>query len=144
MKTISKTIALASVVLACTAACTVTTDPGPVQTYNPTVPSTTQGNLRVDWTIDGSTDPNRCNQSGVSGIEISVTTAGGANAGSYQQQCQTFATSIALDPGDYSAFAVLIDGAGQPRTTAVPIAPFTIRGNDELRIPIDFPASSFF
>ena len=37
-----------------------------------------------------------------------------------------------------------IDPAGQDRTTAVDMAPFTIYGNDELVVPVDFPARSFY
>jgi hypothetical protein len=124
---------------ACTADVTTTPNQGP-----PPVGPAPDGTLVLDWTIDGNTDPNSCFESSSSAIAIDVMDTGGAPAGSFEQSCTTFSTSITLAPGDYTANATLIDANGNPRTTTVPINPFTIRGADQLNIPIDFPASSFF
>ena len=94
------------------------------------------GTLVVDWTINGTTDPNQCNQG-------AVTTIDGGFVGEFQQACSAFATSINLAPGSYTASAVLVDARGTDRTTEIPIDAFTIRDNSELDVPIDFPASSF-
>jgi hypothetical protein len=59
------------------------------------------------------------------------------------QACEAFSTSIVLQPGTYAASAELTAG-GVARTTSVQIQPFTLFGNDELHIPIDFPANSLF
>ena len=40
----------------------------------PTPVSTSVGTLTADWTINGSADPNQCNQSVATDIEIFVTT----------------------------------------------------------------------
>lgn len=140
-------LALALPVALLAAACTVTTS-DPVPTYDPTFPgpgsSVTNGTLRVDWTINGSADPSACNQSGVSVIEVMISTGAGTVPAVYQQDCRAFATSITLAPGTYSATAQLLDGASQPRTTSVDLQPFAIRPNEELRIPVDFPFRSFF
>ncbi len=127
-------------------ACTITTDPVPVveTSPEPTFPDSTVGSLRIDWTIDGARDAVLCSQRGATAIEIAVTTEAGADAGSYQQSCASFATTIFLDPGTYTAFAVLIDPARQPLTTAAPIDAFAIATGEEVRIPIDFPSASFF
>jgi hypothetical protein len=102
------------------------------------------GRLIVDWTINESTDPNNCSLGGAAAIDIVVTTVNGGFAGEFQAPCASFATTISsLAPGTYVATAELIGGAGEARTTAVPIGPFTIAGND-VSTPIDFPASSFF
>lgn len=140
---LTKTLTLASLALATVAAtaCTVTTSDDPIYTTNPTVPGATLGTLRVDWTIDGVADPTYCTQSLAAAIEITVD---GPAPGTFQQTCETFATSITLEPGSYSGVAELVDAARQPRTTAVQIDPFTIRANEELRIPIDFPGASFY
>lgn len=110
----------------------------------PAPPAVASGTLTVDWSIDGSKDPNVCNQSNVSQIRISVFVASGRSAGTFDQDCSAFATGIPLARGDYTADAVLLDPSGAVRTTAVPIAPFTIRGNDNLDVPVDFPRDSFF
>ena len=102
------------------------------------------GTVTIDWALSGSKDPNVCHQSAVDRIRITVNVAGGGSAGTYEQDCGAFATSIPLGAGSYTADAVLVDAAGNPRTTSVPVNPFTIRGNDNLDIPIDFPPDSFF
>lgn len=114
-----------------------------VSTTNDPVVSDDQGALVVDWTINGSTDPNQCNQSSAATLEIIVVPDSGKSM-TFSQDCDLFGASITLEPGRYSASALLVDSSGKARTTTVDIDPFTIRGNDELHTPIDFPASSFF
>jgi hypothetical protein len=118
-------------------ACTVNTS------SDPPVIVAGDGVLVIDWTINGSTDPNQCNQASASRLEI-IVDPGVGQASTFSQDCDAFATSITLEPGNYSASAVLVDANGTARTTQVDIDPFTIRGDDELHTPIDFPASSFF
>jgi len=105
---------------------------------------TTGGTFVLRWTINGSTDPNQCNQAQATTIDINVYSASGASAGQYQQACGAFSTSISLAPGGYTADAALVDANGSARTTRVPVNGFTIRGNDTLDIDVDFPASSFY
>ncbi len=112
-----------------------TADPPPVVVAG-------DGVLVVDWTIHGSTDPNQCNQSSATRLEI-IVDPGVGSASTFSESCQSFGTSITLAPGTYSASAVLVDANGTARTTQIDIDPFTIRGNDELHTPIDFPANSF-
>ena len=119
------------------AGCTVTT------TTDPPVIVEGDGALVIDWTINGSTDPNQCNQSSATRLEI-IVDPGVGQPSTFSQDCDAFGTSISLAPGRYSASAVLVDENGTARTTQVDIDPFTIRENEELHTPIDFPASSFF
>jgi len=72
-----------------------------------------------------------------------VQTAAGADVGEFQADCAAFATSIELPPGSYVATAVLIDDAGNDRTTPIDLNAFHIHDADELTTPIDFPAGSF-
>lgn len=120
--------------------CTAGNDDVVVVSSNAPLAST----LTVDWTVDGTKDPSSCRLSGSDVIEISVTDRAGNEVGAFQQTCGAFATSITLDAGSYAAYAVLLDVNNQPRTTEIAISPFTLRGNDELVIPIEFPADSFF
>lgn len=118
-----------------------------VQTTNPPPPTVVvaQGTLEVDFSIDGIRDPNQCAQVVASAIQVSVfSMSTGQSAGVFEGPCSAFGTSISLSAGTYSARAVLVDAAGQPRTTAVSIDPFQIFGNDVVIIPVDFPAVSFF
>jgi len=102
------------------------------------------GALVLDWTIDGGKDPDQCDQSDSTTIDITITTDGGAEFGEYEQACGAFATTIDLPPGHYHASAVLTDAGGHDRTTAVQTGGFDIYGDDELSVPVDFPASSFY
>jgi hypothetical protein len=120
--------------------CLVEADNGP----GPPPAAVGSGRLVVDWTIDGDKNPDQCDQSNATTIDITVTTASGAPAGEFQQSCQAFATTIDLPAGNYDADAVLLDPGGRDRTTAVQLGAFTIFGDDQLTVPIDFPASSFF
>lgn len=102
------------------------------------------GVLVVDWTIQGAKDPNLCFELGADTISILIETSSGAFVGDFRQSCGVFETSIALEPGSYIADAALLDAAGVERTTSVEIDRFSIFGDDELLIPIDFPFDSFF
>jgi hypothetical protein len=107
-----------------------------------TVITVGQGTLIVDWTIDDSKDPGQCRQGGTTTIDVTVRSSSGRSRG-YQASCEAFATSIDLPADSYDATAVLIDDAGNDRTTPVDINPFRIRAGEVLTVPIDFPAGSF-
>jgi hypothetical protein len=116
----------------------VSDDPGPARRADFT------GALVVDWSINGTTNPDRCDQSDATSLRVSVFTTSGDPVGDFVDDCAVFSTSIELDPGSYYADAVLEDAAGHARTTPVPIDDFAIRGADTFSVPIDFPASSFY
>ncbi|HEX4341420.1 MAG TPA: hypothetical protein VH062_36175 [Polyangiaceae bacterium] len=108
-----------------------------------TVVVSDRGTLVVDWTIDGAKDGGECRQGAATTLDVTVQTADGGDVGEFQADCGSFATSIDLPAGSYVATAVLIDDAGNDRTTPIDIDPFRIHGSDELTTPIDFPADSF-
>lgn len=103
----------------------------------PAAPS--EGTLTVAWTINGSADPDQCNQSSADTIRITV-----EPGGTFEESCAAFSAGVALEPGTYAASAVLLDANGNARTTSVEIDPFTVGGGDDVTAPIDFPASSFY
>lgn len=111
-------------------------------TTDPPIVAVGEGALVIDWTINDTTDPNQCSQASATRLEI-IVDPGVGHPSMFSQDCTSFATSIMLAPGRYSASAVLVDANGKARTTQIDIDPFTIRGNDELHTPINFPASSF-
>lgn len=134
-------LGLALAALASTAACTATVTPTPAP--EPVIVSTT-GTLTVDWTINGTKDPNQCSHGAAAAIQITVTDPNLNPVRTFEQSCNAFATSITLNAGQYAAQARLIDAVGTPRTTTLNINPFTIFGDDDFTTPIDFSASSFF
>ena len=114
-----------------------------VDTGTAVAPTEPPSTLVVQWSLDEGADPNQCIATSSAAIEITVLDPNGQEVGTFQQDCRAFSTSITLPAGPYSATAMLLDGGNQPRTTAVDIAPFTLNGNDQLVVTVDFPASSF-
>lgn len=107
-----------------------------------TVVNDAQGTLVVDWTIDGTKEPAECQQGAATTLDVTV---GSSNDYSheYQADCAAFSTSIDLPAGSYTATAVLVDDAGNDRTTPIDINPFRIHDSEVFTAPIDFPAGSF-
>ena len=120
-------------------ACFVSADATP-----PAPVASSSGLLVLDWTIDRTANPDQCEQSDAPTLDVTVTTPGGAFVGDFQAPCRAFVTSVDLPAGNYNADARLLDPSGSDRTTSVRIGAFTIFGNDQLSVPIDFPPSSFF
>ncbi len=130
-----KAIVFAATTLIGSLGCNVSTDDSVV---------VSAGTLTLGWTINGSSDPNQCNQSVASDIDIVVTSPDGAiTVGDFAHACDDGVTTITLDPDTYAADAALVDGVGAERTTRVHIDPFAIHSNSDLSIVVDFPASSF-
>lgn len=133
-----RSIALAVAALALPGCLITTEDDGePIYTSS-------DGLVVVDWTIDDSKDAALCDFSATSEISIQIETTSGALVGEYVEDCDAFATSIDLPPGDYVGDAILIDAAGAERTTAVDLGSFRVYGDDELIVPVDFPMDSFY
>jgi hypothetical protein len=102
------------------------------------------GFLIVDWSISGAEDPAFCRQSDADVINVALETSEGSPIGEFEQVCESFSTSIELSPGSYFGDAVLLDPAGDARTTPADLGPFEIFGDDELVIPVDFPPDAFY
>jgi hypothetical protein len=142
MTTLFRILALGFVAaLASACAHDETTAAEPVTTT--VAPTTPPSALVVRWAIGEATDPNACIATASASISITITDPNGLDVGTFEQDCTAFSTSITLGAGDYQGIAALLDADGQPRTTAVGIAPFTLLGNDTLVITLDFPTSSF-
>lgn len=100
--------------------------------------------LIVEWSIDGVRDPDQCDQGNVDAVHVDLLDRSGVVLAAYEQNCTAFATAIELHPGEYAADIVMLDPAGFERTTPVRVRPFTLYDADQLEIPVDFPASSFY
>jgi hypothetical protein len=103
-----------------------------------------EGTVVIDWTIDGSKDPALCDLSDAAFINIALSTSYGEFVGEFEQDCDYFATSIDLYADRYEGDAVLLSPSGRERTTPAFLGSFRLYGGDELLIPIDFPADSFY
>lgn len=135
----SPLIASALFALCLTPACVIKTDdPDPVYVEEG------NGLLTVEWTLDGTTDPDECDATDSDVINVFITDGGGRVVDDFVESCDRFATSVELLPGSYRAEAVLLDPSGRERTTTVGMGTFEIYGDDELILDIDFPPSSFY
>lgn len=102
------------------------------------------GTLTVRWSIAGTRDASQCARLNAPTIEIRILDpAATRELSAWQQSCEFFATTITLERGTYSARALLLDPTLRPRTTEVPIAPFSILGNDVVEVAVEFPSDSF-
>ena len=98
------------------------------------------GALALAWTIEKTKDPTQCEQGHFKTVEVLVTAADGSAAGQFQRSCDSFAITIGLEPGTYSADALLVDATFHDRNS-VHLATFEIRAGDHLSVPIDFSSA---
>jgi hypothetical protein len=99
--------------------------------------------LTVDWTIENGKSASTCRVAGVDRIAIDVYDDDSSWHNEYLANCEDFATSIDLDSGHYSGTAVLLDYDGNETTTTIDLGPMRIYSDEELIVPIEFPADSF-
>jgi len=136
-------VVLLAVVLAASsvlAACSVPTGPVPTPVVVATEPT---GTLVVSWTIDMAVDPGECTRAKAGAVRVELTTAAGTDAGSYEQSCTAFSTTIRLDPDTYQGSAVILDEMGAPLTAVEHVKSFTLLGGDVITTPIDFSIATF-
>ncbi len=102
------------------------------------------GWLLVNFTIDGASNPERCDELRASVIGVKVTSADGKPAGEFHQACPAFYSTITLAPGRYSADAVLLDGAGSTCSNAVTLHQLDVESGIPLEVPIDFATQPLY
>ena len=120
--------------------CSVTTGPVPTAVI---IATESTGTLVVSWTIELNAAPDACTHAAATTVSIHLVTTGGADVGTYSQDCTAFSTSIRLPPETYLGSAVLLDATGRARTSAVQLQSFTILGGDVITTPIDFSITTF-
>ena len=102
------------------------------------------GWLLIDWSIAGASDVEQCDRSHSATVKLSVTAASGQPLSEFQRTCMAFNATLTLPPGDNTADAVLLDGAGTNLTVPVALQPFEIASGIPSRIPLEFPSSAFY
>jgi hypothetical protein len=103
------------------------------------------GDAVMDWTIDGSKDPSRCQATSAATFHVALYGSGGGFAGEYVQDCSAFATTIGgLVADTYTGQATLLDSGGGARTTTINLAAFDVIEGTTVTVGLDFPSNSFF
>lgn len=102
------------------------------------------GSVTIRWSIDGSFDPRACDAFFVANARIDLYDANGAPITTSFVDCRAFTATFDLAPGYYSARIEMVDGASNPRSTSLPLEPFTIVSGTNLNVDTDFPRDSFF
>ena len=120
------------------AGCTAEVSAGP-----PPPPPPPDGTLTLEWTINGTTDPNQCAQGSAASLHLSVQASDGTPVGELDAPCEAFALTAALAPDRYTGQATLTGPGGAPRTTTIELVPVTILSGSDLTVPLAFSASSF-
>jgi len=102
------------------------------------------GWLLLDWSIAGDQHAEQCDLSHSATVALTVGAASGESQRVYQATCLAFNATIQLAPGDYTAEAVLLDGAGTGLTEPVVLQPFEISSGLPVRVPLEFPTAAFY
>jgi len=130
-----RTLAITGLIAASVTACSVSSSSD--------APPPPDGTVTFDWTLKGVHSTDECDAENVAKFDVIITTDDGAAVGEYSDHCDVFDTTISLPPGRYVANATLLDPNSAERTTEIPVQPFTIIGDTDLAIPLDFPPDSF-
>jgi hypothetical protein len=101
------------------------------------------GTLTVAWSVDGALEPSDCAFFGMDRLELTVYDVFDDPVVTSYAPCEQFELSLRLPEGYYSADATLVDSLDRSVTTTQLIDDIDIIEDDELYIPIDFPARTF-
>src|SRR4051812_29860060 len=101
------------------------------------------GWLIIDWTIAGEKRAEQCDRGHAATLAVNVATANSESERIYQDPCMAFNATITLAPASYAATAALLDGADGELTRPIVLPAFEISSGSPLRVPLEFPSSSF-
>lgn len=101
------------------------------------------GTLVIDWTVEGSKDPEACAANAADRIDLVLRSWDGTVLDQFQENCEQFQTAVDLDPGDYEVDAILVDRHGDELTTSAR-DDVSVYSNRSSVSALDFPVSSFF
>jgi hypothetical protein len=102
------------------------------------------GQVRLDWSIAGKTSAEDCGAHDATMLELVLYAPSGVPVGQWVKECVAFSTVVpGLAPDGYSGRARLVDAQGRARTPAADLGLVDVVGGETVRVPVDFPASSF-
>ncbi len=105
------------------------------------VPEAT-GTLTVQWTVAGAPDPSVCSAYGATTLELVVYDDAGNEVATANAPCDSFALSLSLSEGGYTADATLVDPDSTARSVTKTLDAINVVAGTDLSIDLDFPTSS--
>ncbi len=98
------------------------------------------GSLAVNWTIGNQRTVNLCEAYKATGVEIQIEEPNGIFVREMVVPCNQFEASLELEPGDYTATIVLINGERKPVSNRIDLGTFTVQANAEVTRDASFAA----
>lgn len=108
----------------------------------PTVEPATTGSLTVRWNVAGTASRAACAGYRASTLELVVYAPSGRRFTTANAACESFALSVTLPEGTYTADATLLDARGSAVTTTKTLEAIEVIAGTDLAIDLDFPAAS--
>jgi hypothetical protein len=105
------------------------------------VPEAT-GTLTVTWTVAGAPDPSVCSAYGATTLELVVYDETGSQVATANAPCDSFALSLSLSEGGYTADATLVDPDSTARSVTKTLDAINVVAGTDLSIDLDFPTTS--
>jgi hypothetical protein len=100
------------------------------------------GTLTLRWRVAGTTRPSVCDAYAATTFELVIFDAGGNRMATAYAPCASFALTLALPDGTYSAEATLVDPRANARSVTRQLAAIEVVSRTDLAIDLDFPPSS--
>jgi hypothetical protein len=101
-----------------------------------------EGTLTVQWSLDGTFDPDACLDYGARSLELVLYDRHDDIIDSFEARCADFALSIDLPEDDYGFDATLLDRTGRSVTTTIGLDRIFVPEDDVEVVDIDFPIDS--
>lgn len=106
-----------------------------------TVPAAT-GTLTVRWLVAGTTNPSVCDSYGATTMELVVYDAAGNEVTRVNAPCASFALTLTLLEGTYTADATLVDARSNARSVTKALLAIDVVAGTDIAIDIDFTSTS--
>ena len=100
------------------------------------------GTLTLRWRVAGTTRPSVCDAYAATTLELVIYDAGGNRMATEYAPCASFALTLALPDGTYSAEATLVDPHANARSVTRQLAAIEVVSRSDLAVDLDFPPRS--
>ncbi|MFT3767650.1 MAG: hypothetical protein QM820_19520 [Minicystis sp.] len=119
--------------------CTVSVEPGSTtDVLPPAAVPVGNGELRVRWLVDNTTDPAACDALGAADVEVVIFDNTGQPLVRETPPCDAFSITVPLQEGTYSAEVTLLSRGGRARSETKPLDAINVIAGTRLTITVGF------